>query len=594
MAGAGATSPWGRFDDLVAGTGLRFAASRQVLVARQTAEVVPALTAVGEAAERGCWAFGYVSYEAAAGLDAGLATVTSPGDGPPLVWFAVCEQPEQVPPIALPPGSRRRYTTSWRAEWTRPGYRRDVARLRGHIAAGDVYQGNLTSRLRSAVRGDLQELYADLAHSQRPRYAAYLDLGRHVIASASPELFFDWTGDRLLTRPMKGTAARGRSLPEDEDRARRLRGNAKERAENIMIVDLLRNDLGRIADVGSVQVPALCALERYETVWQLTSDVTATLPASTGLVDVFRALFPSGSVTGAPKRRAMQLIRDLEDTPRGVYCGAVGFVAPPAAAVRARFNVAIRTAVIDRPSASAVYGTGSAITWASDPDAEFAELHAKAAILHSPAEEFDLLETLACLPQEGVRHLDRHLERLSSSARYFGFPLDSEHARRHVLTAVRGRAAPAKVRVLLSRDGTLRVELEPLPVVPDRPVTLAVDSEPVNSRDRWLHHKTTRRHAYTTRAARHPEADDVVLINERGQVTETTIANLAVQLDGTWLTPPTNSGCLAGIERARLLELGRLREGTITMHQLHHAQNLAVLSSLRGWRPALLTPLPTP
>jgi len=290
-----------------------------------------------------------------------------------------------VPRIAPPPAGGRDYAAErWQPGWTPCGYRRDVARVRDYIAAGDTYQCNLTVRLRSRVQGDLRQLYADLALNQRARYAAFLDLGRHVIASASPELFFEWAGDRLLTRPMKGTAARGRTPAEDQERVEELLGSAKERAENVIVVDLLRNDVSRIADVGSVAVPALCVPERYETVWQLTSDVTGRVPTGTGLVEVFRALFPSGSVTGAPKRRTMQIIRALEDGPRGVYCGAIGLVAPPGAAFRARFSVAIRTLVVDRSTGSAVYGTGGGITWGSDPDAEHAELHAKATILDAP------------------------------------------------------------------------------------------------------------------------------------------------------------------------------------------------------------------
>ena len=216
----------------------------------------------------------------------------------------------------------------------------DVERVRAHIARGDVHQCNLTVRLRSFPQGDLTELYADLVLNQRTRYGTYLDLGHQVVLSASPELFFAWQGDRLTTRPMKGTAARGLTVSEDRDQLLALVGSEKERAENVMIVDLLRNDLGRVCVTGSVDAAALCVPERHGTVWQLASGVTGTLRPDTGLLEVFRALFPSGSVTGAPKHRAMQIIDDIEDSRRGVYCGALGFVAPPSADVRARFSVA--------------------------------------------------------------------------------------------------------------------------------------------------------------------------------------------------------------------------------------------------------------
>ena len=589
---SGSDEAWARFDDLVAGTGLLFGSPHRVLVANSAAEVVPVLMEAEQATRQGCWAFGYVGYEAAAGLDPCLAVCAASPNDPPLVWFGLCDEPTPVPPIAAPGGAGRAYTAAaWQPGWTRAKYRDDVARIRDNIAAGDTYQCNLTSRLHSTITGDAVGMYADLALNQRSRYAAYLDLGRYVIASASPELFFEWVGDRLLTRPMKGTAARGRTCAGDQQRRQELLGSTKERAENVIIVDLLRNDVGRIAAVGSVRVPALCVPERYETVWQLTSDVTGTLRAGVGLVDIFRALFPCGSVTGAPKPRTMQIIREVEDESRGVYCGAIGFLAPPGAPLRARFNVAIRTMVLDRANGHAVYGTGGGITWGSDPDAELAELHTKAQILHSPYQDFQLLETMAHVPGRGVRHLDRHLDRLAGSADYFSFPFDAQHARADLAEATR-HAGPARVRLLLDRCGTLHAELAPMPSRPRRPVELVVDAEPVDSTQRWLYHKTTRRHTYTSRARRHPDADDVVLVNEHGQLTETTIANLAVRLDGTWWTPPVAAGCLPGIQRAALVELGQLRERALTPRDLYHADRIAVLNSLRGWRPAVLTTQP--
>lgn len=580
-------APYGRFDDLVAGSALLCPPPHRVLVTHRAADVAAVLAEVDRATRRGCWAFGYVGYEAATGLDPRLvAQDPQPGD-PPLVWFGLCDEPATVPPVAPPAGDRRYTTTAWQPEWTPEGYRRAVSRVRNHIAAGDTYQCNLTVRLRCRIRGDLRQLYADLALNQRGRYAAYLDLGSHVVASASPELFFEWAGDRITTRPMKGTAARGRTVAEDQQRVQELLGSAKEQAENVMVVDLLRNDVSRIAEVGSVTVPGLCVPERYETVWQLTSDVTGRLSAGTSLTDVFRALFPSGSVTGAPKQRTMQIIRDLEDAPRGVYCGAIGLVAPPGGPFRGRFNVAIRTVVIDRTTGAAVYGTGGGITWESDPDREHAELHAKAAILAAPCQDFSLLETMGYLPDAGVRHLDQHLERLASSARYFGFAFDPARARADIAAAVTPAGA-ARVRLLLTRAGVLTVDVTPAPAPAVRPVRLAVDLEPVDRGDRWLYHKTTHRQTYTTRAARHPDADDVVLVNDGGEVTETTTANLAVRLGTTWCTPPLDAGCLPGIERARLVELGQLRERTLTPDDLHRAEALAVVNSLRGWRAAVL------
>jgi para-aminobenzoate synthetase/4-amino-4-deoxychorismate lyase len=578
-----------RFDDLVGGTALSFGRSRRVLSAHAPEDVVPLLAEVERATADGCWAFGYLAYEAAAGLDPRWAVAGRSASGVlPLAVFALCDPPDQVPPVPAPAGRSRDYAIGpWRRRWTEAGHRESVARVRDHIAAGDTYQLNLTVRMDAPVSGDLMQLYADLAWAQQGAHAAYLDLGRFAVVGASPELFFEWRDDVLVTRPMKGTAPRGRTSLEDAGHRDRLLGSEKERAENLMIVDLLRNDLGQIAEVGSVQVPSLFAAERYGTVWQLTSDVTARPRPGTGLVDVFRALFPSGSVTGAPKQRTMELIQELEPEPRGVYCGAVGVVAPPGAPFRARFNVAIRTLTVDRNAGTAEFGTGGGITWASDAADEHAELLAKTAILAEPFEEFALLETMAHVPGEGVRNLPGHLARLADSAAYFGFRLD-RRAVTEQLDAALDRDVPARVRLLLRRDGSIGISTAPLPEPADRPVRLAVDAEPVDSDQLWFRHKTTRRDVYTDRARRHPEADDVVLVNAHGQVTETTIANLAVLLDGRWWTPPLAAGCLPGVERGRLVAGGELRERGLTPDDLRRADALAVVSSLRGRRDAVL------
>jgi para-aminobenzoate synthetase/4-amino-4-deoxychorismate lyase len=269
-----------------------------------------------------------------------------------------------------------------------------------------------------------------------------------------------------------------------------------------------------------------------------------------------------------------------------VYCGAVGVVAPPGQEFRARFNVAIRTVTVDRLTGMAEYGTGGGITWGSDADSEHAELLTKAAILTEPYEDFALLETMAHVPGIGLRNLDRHLARLADSAAYFGFPFDRRRAVAR-LAAVEG--AEARVRLVLHRDGSVDVGVAPLPQPATGPVRLVVDPEPVDADHVWLRHKTTRRDVYAERAARHPDADDVVLINQYGQVTETTIANLCVRLDGRWWTPPVTVGCLPGVERGRLLDVDAIAERPLTAEDVERAEGLAVVNSLRGWRPAVLS-----
>jgi para-aminobenzoate synthetase/4-amino-4-deoxychorismate lyase len=389
-------------------------------------------------------------------------------------------------------------------------------------------------------------------------------------------------------RPMKGTAARGRTGLEDAAALAGLRGSDKDRAENIMIVDLVRNDLARVARTGSIVVEELCRAERFETVHQLTSQVTARVRPEVGLADVFRALFPCGSVTGAPKSRTMELIRDLEDGPRGVYCGAVGLLAPPGAAeFRARFAVAIRTVLADRERGSAVYGSGGAITWDSDPDAEYAELLAKTRVLSVRPEDFHLIETMRHEAGRGVVSLNAHLDRVGASAEYFGFRFDRA-AVRAALDARLAGAGDARVRLLCLRDGEVKVQVHAPPPPAEGPVRLAVDEEPIDSRECWPHHKTSRRLPYTIRRERHPWADDVLLVNERGEITEASTANVAVRLGGSWWTPPVGHGCLPGIERARLVIAGVLRERVLLPADLRRAERLAVINSLRGWRPAVL------
>jgi para-aminobenzoate synthetase / 4-amino-4-deoxychorismate lyase len=583
-----------RFDDTrPGGSGVVLSHPLSILRAQETADVVGVLEEAEAAAAAGRWVAGYVAYEAAAAFDPALATGRHRGCVElPLAWFAVFDGIDAAPPLRRPPdGARGAALTRRRIDIDAETYRDKVRRIREHIAAGDTYQVNLTARIRGQLTGDPFALYRDLALAQASPYCAYLDTGRFVVASASPELFFEWAGDRIATRPMKGTGPRGRSSAEDEIMAERLADSEKDRAENVMIVDLLRNDVGRIAEWGSVRVDQLFALERYETLWQLTSTISGTPRPGTRLVDVFGALFPSGSVTGAPKRRTMEVIAALEDTPRGVYCGAIGLLAPPGSQWRARFSVAIRTAVVDREGDGVVYGAGGGITWDSDPDAELAELEAKTAILAGPGEDCELLETMGYWPDSGARNLAAHLDRLARSAAYFGFPYDEESVRRTIGGATVG-GGPCRLRVRLGRDGTPAVERSPLPETTHEPVRLVIDPEPVDPASVWLYHKTTRRSAYETRAARHPEADDVVLVNDRGEVTETTIANLAVFAEGRWCTPPISAGCLPGVERARLLATGRLVERSVTTDDLRAAEALAVVSSLRGWRPARLLDQP--
>jgi len=584
-----------RFDDLVAGAerAFRLAEPVGVIEARRPSEVAGAIDAAGSAAARGLWAAGFVAYEAAPGLDPELSVHVRAPDDPfaelPLAWFALFERKDDLPPLEPgrldPSGSAG---SPWRPSVDRATYDAAVERIRELIAAGHTYQVNHTIRLRAMIRGDERGFYRDLCLAQRGGYAAFLDLGRYRVLSASPELFFRIDGERVTTRPMKGTAPRGRWLAEDEEIAARLVASSKDRAENAMIVDLLRNDLGRICRTGSVEVERMLEAERFETVWQLTSTIEGDLRPEITLLDAFRALFPSGSVTGAPKVRTTRIIADLEDSARGPYCGAIGYLAPAGSGEpRASFNVAIRTVVLDAQTRTAEYGVGGGITHDSSASGEYEEIVAKARVLTDVRPAFELFESLAHVPAEGFRHLDEHLERLAGSAGYFGFRFEPEAAAAALKRAVAEVTGPSVVRLTLARDGGLSTDVRDLPPADDA-VRVALDDEPVDPSDVWLFHKTTRRAPYERRRERRPDVDDVLLVNDRGEVTESTIANLAVRLDGVWVTPPVDAGLLPGTYRNVLLRDGRMTERPVTVGELRGAGELALVSSVRGWRRAAL------
>jgi para-aminobenzoate synthetase/4-amino-4-deoxychorismate lyase len=583
-----------RFDDMTgAEPSFRLVGPGGVLEARRPNEVPGVLAAAEQAAARGLWAAGFVAYEAAPGLDPSLEVRPPADDDPfadlPLAWFAMFEGREETvlpdpPPGGPPTGS------AWMPLIDRTTYDRAIGRIHEHIAAGDTYQVNYTLRLGATVEGDPRGLYRDLCFAQRGAYAGAIDTGRFRVLSASPELFFRLDGDRIRTIPMKGTAPRGRWPAEDQRARERLERSAKERAENAMIVDLLRNDIGRVAREGTVTWHDLFRAERYETVWQLTSTVDATLRPATSTVDVFRALFPCGSVTGAPKVSTMGIIAELEDKPRGVYCGTVGYLAPASApGPRARFNVAIRTVVTDATTGRALYGTGGGITWDSRAPAEYDETIAKARVLTARRPAFRLLETLAHVPGEGFRRLDEHLERLGASAAYFGIPVEPAAVADALdREAARFPGRPARIRLLVDQRGGIEAGGAPLAGTTE-PVRLAIDrAGPVDPSDPMLFHKTTLRARYDEAAARHQDADDVVLTNERGEVTETTRANIAAKIEGRWVTPPLAAGLLPGCERAALLADGTLREQPIPIHAFERADAIAFLNSVRGWRDAVL------
>lgn len=551
------------------------------LVARRLDDVPAVLAAAEEEAARGRVAVGYLAYEAGPAFDPAIAA-RLPG-GLPLAAFAVFPALERADALAA---EGEWELGAWEEDLPEAAYLQAVERVRGAIRDGETYQVNLTFRLRSPFAGSSWAFFAALSAAHEAPYAAYLDLGRFVICSASPELFLEADGSRLRSRPMKGTARRHPDPRRDLARGRALRRSAKERAENLMIVDMVRNDLGRVAWVGSVQVPHLFALERYPTVWQMTSTVEAE--SDRPLAEVVAALFPPASVTGAPKVRATELIRELEASPRGVYTGAMGLVGPGR---RARLNVAIRTAVIDRRTATLSYGVGSGIVWDSRPRRELAECRLKAAVLGVRPREFRLLETMRWDPRRGFVLWAEHVRRLRRSAKHLGFRFDGERIAAEAREAAAAWREPMRVRLLLDRCGRTTWEAVPLRDSPfPARVRLALAKAPVPSGELALYHKSTERSQYVAAwdGVDREAVDDVLLWNERGEVTETTVANVVVELDGELVTPPVRCGLLDGTLRRMLVRRGIVRERVVRLEDLERCRRLWVVNSVRGWRFAQL------
>lgn len=544
-----------------------------MLVARRVGEVAGVMAAAERALRDGFHIAGWVAYEAAGAFDSSLTT-QSPG-AVPLVCFGVFREMAPAPPLTT---TTLADAPVWTPALSREAHATGIAAIREAIADGDTYQINYTFRLQSDWGADVDALYTHLDAAAQAPYAALIETDEWSVLSLSPELFFERNGERLTTKPMKGTAPRGRWPEEDRALGEALRESAKNRAENVMIVDLCRNDVTRVCEVGSVQATSLFDVHRYPTVWQMVSTVEGRLRPETGLTDIFTALFPAGSITGAPKSSSMRLIAQLEHAPRGLYCGAIGHASPDG---RATFNVAIRTMIVHNPTGRAEYGVGGGITWDSTAADEHAEAMQKAACLEVRP-PFSLIETLRYEDGHYVR-LDEHLARMKASAEYFGmaFP-PSPHLLISKSPHLQGSSSPKRVRLELYADGSLDVTARALDETPSEPLW-ALASAPVDSSNRWLFHKTTRREVYDHHRAEHPDVFDVLLWNERRELTEFIRGNVVLELDGRLVTPARHSGLLAGVFRQVLLEKGEIAEAVVTIDDLSRATRLWFINSVREW-----------
>lgn len=518
---------------------------------------------------RGRSAAGFLSYEAGLALEDRLAPLRIPPteDSPPLLWFGLFERSEAVDVESLLPDGRGAWAGAARPLISRAEYETALSAVKTHIEAGDIYQANLTFAASVSTAGHPLALYAALRRQARAGHGGIVFTGAHWILSLSPELFFTLEAGRVTARPMKGTA------PRDADPIL-FAADPKQRAENLMIVDLLRNDLSRVASTGSVEVPALFAVETYPTLLQMTSTVTATLEDGLGPVDLLAAIFPCGSITGAPKIRAMEIIAGLESAPRGPYCGAIGRLAPDGDAA---FNVAIRTLVLKAGERMARLGLGSAIVADSDSGDEWRECLAKGKFV-ATARSFDLIETMRFDPVDGVADLDRHLARMKASAEALDFRFD-RHEARNDLQAATFRAGPSRIRLALSRRGCMAIELTPLPDPPEEPVAVALAALPVDAGDFRLRHKTSDR-AFYDEARAASGAFEILFTDPGGFLTEGSFTSLFVERDGMLLTPPLARGVLPGILRGRLIDEGRTKEADLRAEDL--ADGFLIGNALRG------------
>lgn len=577
---------------------LNFDQPERILRTDRLDEVVPMLK---EAEEAGLYVAGYISYEAAPAFDPALKAL--PSEGFPLLCLGLFRAPEVWERIEEAPAA------SFQVGELAPSVSKSefveaIGTIKERIAEGATYQVNYTYRLNGGFSGDVWAFFHELVKGQKTEYAAFVDTGDFAVCSASPELFFSFSDDRIVSRPMKGTARRGRTFAEDWQQAETLRESEKDRAENIMIVDMIRNDIGRIAEPGCVETVSRFDVEKYPTVWQMTSTVQGTLKAQRDasgherLIDVMKALFPCASVTGAPKAKTMEIIRELETSPRKVYTGGIGFMTPQGEAC---FNVAIRTALIDKANGALEFGVGGGIVWDSDAEAEYEETLTKARVLTEPRPEFQLLETMLWDSNDGVFLLNEHMQRLGKSAAYFDIPLDVYAIRDSLDQKVAGfDETPHRIRLLVSRDGSFELQQFPEKQGRDRtsgaPYTsrrdvpvmkVALAKEPVDSQDIFLFHKTTHRKVYEQAKAEFPDCEEVILWNERGEVTEGCIANVVIRKGNKLITPPVECGLLAGTYREYLLKNGEIETGIVTVEDIISADEVFLVNSVRKWHKAL-------
>lgn len=549
-----------------------------IITTTKLEEVIPCMQSIQQYIEAGYYAAGYLAYEAAPAFDP--AQQVNNCSTLPLLWFGIFAQPSDE----IMADTKAFHLTEWKPTTSLEDYQQNLKMIKQHIENGDTYQVNYTVRLQSQFNGDTRSYFQQLAQAQSANYAAYLDIGDHSILSASPELFFHLRDGKITTKPMKGTVKRGNSQQEDKQLADWLYHSDKNRAENVMIVDLLRNDLGLIAKPGTVKVPKLFAIEHYPTVFQMTSTVEAEVDSD--ITTIFRALFPCGSITGAPKINTMKIINQLEDSAREVYCGTVGYITPEKEAI---FNVPIRTVLVNNTTGNALYGVGGGITWDSTDDEEYTEILTKALFLSKAQSSVELLETISLIDSEYYL-IDYHMNRLEKSAAYFSIPLHRDKLYKLLVeTANQHSIGSFRVRLVISNLGDIIISAEKdVTTLPASPAKVELAKYPINKKDVFYYHKTTHRSIYQVFLNEFPEAFDVLLWNDQRELTEFTIGNLVVEINGGLYTPPLECGLLPGTFRQKLLDDNIISERKIRIEEIKNCANIWLINSIRKWVPVVV------
>ena len=540
------------------------------LKTRDLAEVTDLLAQVESYQEQGYYVVGYVSYEAAPAFEEKLAVHKVPLLGEYLLYFTVHDRVE-TSPIPLTYGEVD-LPSKWREQTSAEDYEKAIAQIHHHLRQGDTYQVNYTVQLKQDLSANPFAIYNRMVVEQEAGYNAYVEHDEMAVISMSPELFFEQNDRELTTRPMKGTTQRGVTDQEDLAQASWLEQDPKNRSENMMIVDLLRNDMNRISEVGSEHVERLCQVEQYSTVWQMTSTIKSQLRLDVDLVAIFRSLFPCGSITGAPKIATMEIIKDLEPRPRGVYCGTIGLLLPNG---RRIFNVAIRT--IQLHQGKAIYGVGGGITWDSTWESEYREVHQKAAVLYRKQARFKLITT-GKISQKSLLFEDQHLERLTKASRYFAYPFDPEELRQKIEEECQACDSHQdyRLRISLSKSGEMELSRQVLTPLSPTFCKAKLCLQEADLNQAFTYFKTTHRPHLSL------GKQEIIYHNAAGELLETSIGNLVLKIDGKLYTPPINLGILSGIYRQHLLGKGQVEEKILTLADLNQAEAVYGCNAVRG------------